>query len=89
MTHKDWTYNFDIQTVIIQETSRWLDQMCFSGHEARLCAGADVPVHEIRLHTHLFSIGLGDAPAFMKGGNPNLNAKILEESLPRITTGSN
>lgn len=47
----------------------------FSGFEARLCAGVDVPVHELRLHPYLFPVGLGGAPTFMEGGNPTLDAK--------------
>lgn len=47
----------------------------FSGYEARLCAGVDVPVHELRLHPYLFPVGLGGAPTFMEGGNPALEAK--------------
>lgn len=47
----------------------------FSGYEARLCAGVDVPVHELRLHPYLFPVGLGGAPTFMDGGNPTEDAK--------------
>lgn len=47
----------------------------FSGYEARLCAGVDVPTHELRLHPYLFPVGLGGAPTFMEGGNPTLDAK--------------
>ena len=42
----------------------------FSGYEARLCSGVDVPTHELRLHPYLFPVGLGGAPTFMEGGNP-------------------
>ncbi|MBQ9863104.1 MAG: D-galactosyl-beta-1-4-L-rhamnose phosphorylase, partial [Lachnospiraceae bacterium] len=31
----------------------------FSGYEVRLCAGAKVDTHEIRLHPYLFPVGLG------------------------------
>lgn len=47
----------------------------FSGYEARLCAGADVSVHELRLHPYLFPVGLGGAPTFMEGGDPATDAK--------------
>lgn len=47
----------------------------FSGYEVRLCAGVDVPVHEIRLHPYLFPVGLGGTPTFSGGGNPVLDAK--------------
>lgn len=47
----------------------------FSGYEARLCAGVDVPTHEIRLHPYLFPVGLGGAPTFQKGGNPTKDAQ--------------
>ena len=47
----------------------------FSGFVARLCAGVDVPVHELRLHPYLFPVGLGGAPTFMEGGDPTMEAK--------------
>lgn len=47
----------------------------FSGYEVRLCSGADVETHELRLHPYLFPVGLGGAPTFMEGGNPTLDAK--------------
>lgn len=47
----------------------------FSGYEARLCAGVDVPTHELRLHPYLFPVGLGGAPTFQEGGNPTKDAK--------------
>lgn len=68
----------------------------FSGYEARLCAGAKVGVHELRLHPYLFPVGLGGAPTFMEGGNPALDAKkywnnvrraLLRESVDRIGLG--
>lgn len=68
----------------------------FSGYEARLCAGADVPVHELRLHPYLFPVGLGGAPTFTEGGNPTLDAKkywnsvrraLLRERIDRIGLG--
>lgn len=46
----------------------------FSGFECRLCAGADVPVHEIRLHPYLFPVGLGGLPTFSEGGDPARDA---------------
>lgn len=47
----------------------------FSGYEVRLCAGVDVPVHEVRLHPYLFPVGLGGAPTFSEGGNPGRDAR--------------
>ena len=46
----------------------------FSGFECRMCAGADVPVHEIRLHPYLFPVGLGGLPTFSEGGHPEKDA---------------
>ena len=46
----------------------------FSGFECRLCAGAEVPVHEIRLHPYLFPVGLGGLPTFAEGGRPERDA---------------
>lgn len=68
----------------------------FSGYEARLCAGADVETHELRLHPYLFPVGLGGAPTFMEGGNPTLDAMqywnrvrraLLREPVQRIGLG--
>lgn len=68
----------------------------FSGYEARLCAGVDVPTHELRLHPYLFPVGLGGAPTFAEGGNPTLDAKkywnsvrraLLREKIDRIGLG--
>lgn len=68
----------------------------FSGYEARLCAGAKVGVHELRLHPYLFPVGLGGAPTFMEGGNPALDAKkywnnvrraLFREPVDRIGLG--
>lgn len=68
----------------------------FSGYEARLCAGVDVPTHEIRLHPYLFPVGLGGLPTFMEGGDPTLDAKkywnsarraLLREPIQRIGLG--
>lgn len=68
----------------------------FSGYEARLCAGADVAVHELRLHPYLFPVGLGGAPTFCPGGNPVRDAKeywirvrraLLREKIDRIGLG--
>ncbi|MBP5331501.1 MAG: 1,3-beta-galactosyl-N-acetylhexosamine phosphorylase [Lachnospiraceae bacterium] len=47
----------------------------FSGYEARLCAGAKVETHELRLHPYLFPVGLGGLPTFSEGGDPALDAK--------------
>lgn len=47
----------------------------FSGFEARLCAGVDVPVHELRLHPYLFPVGLGGSPTFKEGGDPAADAR--------------
>ena len=46
----------------------------FSGFECRLCAGANVPVHELRFHPYLFPVGLGGLPTFMEGGHPEKDA---------------
>lgn len=68
----------------------------FSGFEARLCAGADVKTHELRLHPYLFPVGLGGAPTFSEGGNPTLDAKnywihirraLLRQPVDRIGLG--
>lgn len=68
----------------------------FSGYEARLCAGVEVPAHELRLHPYLFPVGLGGAPTFTEGGNPALDAKkywnnvrraLLREKIDRIGLG--
>ena len=48
----------------------------FSGFECRLCAGAQVPTHEIRLHPYLFPVGLGGLPTFSEGGHPEKDAMI-------------
>ncbi len=55
----------------------------FSGFEARLCAGVDVPVHELRLHPYLFPVGLGGAPTFMEGGDPTGEAKKFWNNIRR------
>lgn len=68
----------------------------FSGYEARLCAGARVKTHELRLHPYLFPVGLGGAPTFSEGGNPTEDAKrywnnvrraLLREPVDRIGLG--
>jgi beta-D-galactosyl-(1->4)-L-rhamnose phosphorylase len=68
----------------------------FSGYEARLCAGAEVDVHELRLHPYLFPVGLGGAPTFCEGGDPVRDAKeywirvrraLLREKIDRIGLG--
>ena len=46
----------------------------FSGFECRLCAGAEVPVHELRFHPYLFPVGLGGLPTFAAGGHPEKDA---------------
>ena len=46
----------------------------FSGFECRLCAMADVPVHELRFHPYLFPVGLGGLPTFSEGGHPERDA---------------
>lgn len=47
----------------------------FSGFEVRLCAGAKIKTHELRLHPYLFPVGLGGAPTFSEGGHPDIDAK--------------
>ncbi|MDR1538740.1 MAG: 1,3-beta-galactosyl-N-acetylhexosamine phosphorylase [Clostridiales bacterium] len=47
----------------------------FSGFEARLCAAAKTPVHELRFHPYLFPVGLGGAPTFSPGGDPASDAR--------------
>lgn len=68
----------------------------FSGYEARLCAGAKVKTHELRLHPYLFPVGLGGLPTFSEDGNPTLDAKkywisirraLLREPVDRIGLG--
>lgn len=68
----------------------------FSGYEARLCAGVDVPVHELRLHPYLFPVGLGGLPTFMEGGDPaedakkywiNIRRALLRSPVERIGLG--
>lgn len=68
----------------------------FSGYEARLCAGAKVETHELRLHPYLFPVGLGGAPTFMEGGDPTRDAKeywnhvrraLLREPVDRLGLG--
>lgn len=55
----------------------------FSGYEARLCSGVDVPVHELRLHPYLFPVGLGGAPTFSEDGNPTKEAKVFWNKIRR------
>lgn len=68
----------------------------FSGYEARLCAGVDVDVHELRLHPYLFPVGLGGAPTFSGDGDPLKDAReywnrvrraLLREKIDRIGLG--
>lgn len=47
----------------------------FSGYEARLNAGVDVPVHELRLHPYLFPVDLEGKPTFVPGGDPTADAR--------------
>lgn len=46
----------------------------FSGYEARMCAGVEASVHELRFHPYLFPVGLGGAPTFAPGGSPTRDA---------------
>lgn len=55
----------------------------FSGYEARLCAGADVPTHELRLHPYLFPIDLEGKPTFAPGGDPTSDARRYWTTLRR------
>ncbi len=55
----------------------------FSGFECRLCAYADVPVHELRFHPYLFPTGLGGQPTFSEGGNPARDALLYWRSVRR------
>lgn len=68
----------------------------FNGYEARLCAGAPAPVHELRLHPYLFPVGLGGAPTFSPGGAPDRDARrywvnvrraLLRQPVDRIGLG--
>ncbi len=68
----------------------------FSGFECRLCAGAEVPVHELRFHPYLFPVGLGGLPTFMEGGHPEKDAMdywlhvrraLARQSVDRIGLG--
>lgn len=68
----------------------------FSGFECRLCAGVDVPAHEIRLHPYLFPVGLGGLPTFSEGGEPekdallywrNARRALMRQSVDRIGLG--
>ena len=47
----------------------------FNAFEARLCAGADVKTHELRLHPYLFPTGLSGEPTFAPGGHPEADAR--------------
>lgn len=68
----------------------------FSGFECRLCAGAEVPTHELRFHPYLFPVGLGGLPTFSEGGNPsrdalqywkNVRRALLRQCVDRIGLG--
>ncbi len=48
----------------------------FSAFEARLCAGAPVKTHELRLHPYLFPTGLSGEPTFAPGGRPERDARM-------------
>lgn len=47
----------------------------FNAFEARLCAGAKVGTHELRLHPYLFPTGLKGEPTFAPGGHPEADAR--------------
>ena len=68
----------------------------FNGFECRLCAGVDVPTHEIRFHPYLFPVGLGGAPTFAEGGDPardalaywrNVRRALLRQPVDRVGLG--
>ena len=68
----------------------------FSGFECRLCAGVDVPTHELRFHPYLFPVGLGGLPTFAEGGHPEQDAiaywlhvrrALARQSVDRIGLG--
>ena len=68
----------------------------FSGYECRLCAGVDVPTHELRFHPYLFPVGLGGLPTFAPGGDPardalgywrNVRRALMRQSVDRIGLG--
>ena len=68
----------------------------FSGFECRLCAGARVPVHELRFHPYLFPVGLGGLPTFAEGGHPaddamaywkHVRRALVRQSVDRIGLG--
>lgn len=46
----------------------------FNAFEARLCAGAPVNTHELRLHPYLFPTEVSGAPTFAPGGHPERDA---------------
>lgn len=55
----------------------------FNAFEARLCAGVNVPVHELRLHPYLFPTGLTGEPTFSPGGHPDKDARRYWASVRR------
>ncbi|MBQ8506875.1 MAG: 1,3-beta-galactosyl-N-acetylhexosamine phosphorylase [Clostridia bacterium] len=68
----------------------------FNAFEARLCAGVDVDVHELRLHPYLFPTGLSGLPTFAPGGHPEIDAwqywmcirrALLRKKIDRIGLG--
>ena len=68
----------------------------FSGYEARLCAGVNVPSHELRLHPYLFPVDLEGKPTFSPGGHPekdlqrfwpNIRRAMLRAPIERIGLG--
>ena len=60
----------------------------FSGYEARLCAGVDVPVHELRLHPYLFPVGTGRSTDLHGRRRSHAGCeKILEQCKTRTFMG--
>lgn len=55
----------------------------FNAFEARLCAGAKVGTHELRLHPYLFPTGLRGEPTFAPGGHPEADARRFWASVRR------
>lgn len=68
----------------------------FSGFEARLCAGVNTDIHELRLHPYLFPTGVDGSPSFLADGNPKAEAirywmqirrALLRHTVDRIGMG--
>ena len=68
----------------------------FSGFEARLCAGVETEVHELRLHPYLFPTGVDGSPSFLPEGMPekeaqeywiNIRRALLRQPVERIGLG--